>query len=202
MTIVSDADNSLLRSLREISARLKVSPALGEHLAHYFADADVAAFGDASPEDLHGAAVQHHRLGAARQPGQAAVALYTPDFDRHGWHNSHSVLDIVTDDMPFLVDSVTQAIYRHGLTIHHIMHPLLGVERDAKGALSKTHERGSTGSLTESWIHIEFDRISDPAQVDALRQDVESVLADVRAAVEDADPMRQRIGEAIAVQVR
>ena len=72
MTIVSDADNSLLRSLREISARLKVSPTLGEHLAQYFADADVAAFGDASPEDLHGAAVQHHRLGAARQPGQAA----------------------------------------------------------------------------------------------------------------------------------
>ena len=199
MTIVSDADNSLLRSLREISARLKVSPTLGEHLAQYFADADVAAFGDASPEDLHGAAVQHHRLGAARLPGQAAVALYTPDFDRHGWHNSHSVLDIVTDDMPFLVDSVTQAIYRHGLTIHHIMHPLLGIERDAKGALVQTKERGSKGSQTESWIHIEFDRISDPAQVDALRQDVESVLADVRATVEDADPMRQRIRDAIAV---
>ena len=172
MNTISNGDQVILRGLRELSARLKVSEVLVEHLEQYFADADVAAFGDASLEDLHGAAVQHHRLGATRAAGQAQVALYTTDFDRHGWHNSHTVLDIVTDDMPFLVDSVTQAIYRHGLTIHHIMHPLLGIERDAKGALVKTHERGAAGSHTESWIHIEFDRISDPAQVDALRQDV------------------------------
>ena len=198
MTIVSDADNSLLRSLREISARMKVSPALSEHLEHYFADADVAAFGDGTPEDLHGAAVQHYRLGATRQPGQAAVALYTPDFDRHGWHNSHSVIDIVTDDMPFLVDSITQAVHRHGLAIHHLMHPLLGIERNPAGALQKTGERGCAGTQTESWIHLEFDRISDPAQVEALRNEIDSVLADVRAAVEDAAPMRQRVEEAIA----
>ena len=57
MNTISNGDQVILRGLRELSARLKVSEVLVEHLEQYFADADVAAFGDASLEDLHGAAI-------------------------------------------------------------------------------------------------------------------------------------------------
>ncbi|MBK7423488.1 MAG: NAD-glutamate dehydrogenase [Propionivibrio sp.] len=146
MTIMVDTDNSLLRNLREISARQKISSDLSGHLEQYFANADVAGIGEASPEELHGAAVQHHRLGQSRLPGQAVIAFYTPDFDRHGWHSAHTIVDIVTDDMPFLIDSITMLIYHQGLTIHRLMHPLLGVERDASGKLLRSAGLGSVGT--------------------------------------------------------
>ena len=197
MTIVADTDNSLCGDLREIALAQKVPAALAEHLEHYFADADVASFGEVSPESLHGAAIQHHRLGRTRTADQALVACYTPGFDQHGWHSAHTVVDIVTDDMPFLVDSITMLFHQHGLTIHRLMHPLLGVERDAAGVLQRSAERGSAGTQTESWIHVEIDRIGDAAQLESLRQEVGAVLADVRAAVEDHLPMRQNVATAI-----
>ncbi len=193
MKNLSEADNTLLRNLREISAQQKLSAALADHLELYFADADVAGLGDAAPEALHGAAVQHRRLGQSRQPGQAAISIYTPDFDRHGWHSPHTVIDIVTDDMPFLVDSVTMLIYQQGLAIHRLMHPLLGIERDDAGNLLRSAGRGTAGARTESWIHLEIDRLSDAAQLEHLRAELVDVLADVRSAVEDHQPMREKI---------
>ncbi len=196
MTNLSDADSTLLRNLREIATRQKASITVTEHLEHYFADANVAYCTDSSPEDLYGAALQHYRLGFTRPPGQVALAFYVPDFDRHGWHSPHTMIDIVTDDMPFLVDSITQLIYRQGLSIHRLMHPLLGVKRDATGVLEKSSERTS-GTRTESWIHLEIDRLSDAEQIETLRNEIQNVLADVRATVEDHVPMLQRISLAI-----
>ena len=198
MNKVADIDNSLLRNLREISGKQKIAPPLAEHLAHYFADADAASFGDASPEELHGAALQHYRLGVLRPPKQTTVVFYTPDFDRHGWHSPHTVIDIITDDMPFLVDSITMTVYRHGLAIHKLMHPLLGIVRDATGALQQSAARGSAGTRTESWIHLEVDRVGDALHIDALRAELLEVLADVRAAVEDHAAMRASVASALA----
>ncbi len=198
MTIVSDTDDSLCSELREIATRQKLAASIAEHLEHYFADADVAGFGEVSPENLHGAAMQHHRLGRARAAGQTLIACYTPDFDQHGWHSPHTVVDIVTDDMPFLVDSITMLFYQQGLTIHRLLHPLVGVVRDAAGLLARSAARGSAGTQTESWIHLEIDRIGDARQLEALREEIAAILADVRAAVEDHLPMRECVASAIA----
>jgi glutamate dehydrogenase len=71
------------------------------------------------------------------------------------------VIDVVTDDMPFLVDSITMVVYRRGLVIHRLLHPLISAERDAEGKLLRTLPRGAAGSQPESWIHLEIDRIGD-----------------------------------------
>jgi glutamate dehydrogenase len=93
---------------------------------------------------LVGAAAQHFRLGEQRSPKQPVLALYTPDFDRHGWHSPHTVIDVVTDDMPFLVDSISMLVYRRGLAIHRLLHPLLSVGRGpAGGTLQQTLPRGA-----------------------------------------------------------
>ncbi len=198
MSNIMDTDNSLLRNLHDIASHQKISAALADHLEHYFSEAYVSSFTETRPEELYGAAIQHHRIGLSRPPGKAAVAFYTPDFDRHGWHSPHTIIDIVTDDMPFLVDSITMLIYHQGLTIHRLMHPLLGVERDAAGTLQRSTQRGASGTHTESWIHLEIDRISDAQQIETLQAKIVEILADVRATVEDADAMRQNIASAIA----
>ena len=195
MTTVTESTNNLRRNLHEVADRQHLSASISEFLDCYFVDAELDG-SDATPEELVGAAVQHFRLGEARATGRALTTLYTPDFDRHGWHSPHTVVDVVTDDMPFLVDSITMVVYRHGLVIHRLLHPLLGAEREQDGRLRRTTPRGAPGSRPESWIHLEIDRIGDPKLVDALHQEILSALADVRAAVEDGPLMQQRMREA------
>jgi len=203
MSMLSEATLNLRRNLREIARQQALSARLDEYLDAYFGDAELSdAASDASPEQLLGAALQHFRLGESRPSGQAAIALYTPDFDRHGWHSPHTVIDIVTDDMPFLVDSLTMVAYRHGLTIHRLLHPVLGIERDAGCSLQRTQSRGAAGTQAESWIHLEIDRIGAAEHLAALQQEIGSVLADVRVAVSDGAAMQQALlaaGELTAV---
>ena len=196
MGMVTEAALNLRRNLREMVEQQHLSQPIADYLECYFADVELSDATDASPEELLGAALQHFRHGQARPPGQAAVALYTPDFDRHGWHSPHTVIDVVTDDMPFLVDSITMVVYRHGLVIHRLVHPLLGAERSAEGKLQATLPRGAAGSQPESWIHIEIDRVGDGGLTERLHQEIVAVLADVRAAVGDGVAMQQRMREA------
>ena len=87
------------------------------------------------PADLYGAVVSHVELGHNRPVGTAAVSVFNPTVEAEGWRSEHTVVQIVTDDMPFLVDSVTNAIVGQDLDIHLLVHPQLVVSRDAAGRL-------------------------------------------------------------------
>ncbi|MCV2489243.1 NAD-glutamate dehydrogenase [Geodermatophilus sp. YIM 151500] len=143
--------------------------------------------------DLYGAAMSHLTLALDRPPGTPAVRVYSPDFEEHGFGSPHTVVDVVTDDMPFLVDSVTTEVIRHGLGLHLTVHPVVPVRRDA-GRLVDVLDRhdATTGTLAESFVHLEVDRQTDAAVLDELGSDVLRVLGDVRAAVEDWPAMRER----------
>ena len=132
---------------------------------------------------------------ASATPGHAKVRVFNPTRDEHGWQSTHTIVEIVNDDMPFLVDSVTMEVNRHGLTQHLIIHPIVAVERDAAGTLVRLVPEGAGAGRAESFIHVEVDRISDPDSREALAADLLRVLADVRAAVDD---WRQDDGEGAA----
>src|SRR5919197_6684829 len=147
--------------------------------------------------DLYGAAVAQWGFARQRIPGTAKVRVYSPRFEEHGWRSVHSVVEIVTDDMPFLVDSVSMELNRQGLTIHLPIHPVLTVRRDDDGMLLEVLPDGAPpgAGLRESVIHVEVDRKTEPAVLERLRSGIERVLADVRAASDDWVPMRQRVRE-------
>src|SRR5258708_16799557 len=83
--------------------------------------------------DLYGAAVAHWNLAQHRGPGEDKVHVYNPVLEQHGWQSTHTVVEMVTDDMPFLVDSVTMTLGHGGHEIHLVIHPVIRVRRDAKG---------------------------------------------------------------------
>jgi glutamate dehydrogenase len=145
------------------------------------------------PEDLYGAVLAHWRLAHRRRPGEAKVRVYSPRFEEHGWRSKHSIVEIVTDDMPFLVDSVAMDLNRHGLVIHLPIHPVIAVRRDAAGGLVEVLPPDAEDGLRESFLHFEVDRQSEPEVLDKLRASVERVLGDVRAAVEDWEEMREQV---------
>ncbi|MGR6923658.1 NAD-glutamate dehydrogenase [[Actinomadura] parvosata] len=151
---------------------------------------------DRNPVDVYGPAMSQRQLAEVRPQGRAVVRAYTPTLDENGWDPGHSVVEVVTDDMPFLVDSVTMELDRHDLGVHLVVHPQMRVRRDMTGRMLGRGQEDVTGQmLVESWIHIEIDRQSDPAALKQIEADLQRVLTDVRHAVEDFRKMR-----ALAVQ--
>ncbi len=129
--------------------------------------------------------------------------MHTPTVEENGWTCSHSVVEVVTDDMPFLVDSVTNELTRQGRGIHVVIHPQFVVRRDVTGKLIEVLSDPVGGDLpqdasdlphdahVESWIHVEIDRETDRGDLKQITADLLRVLSDVREAVEDWGKMRQ-----------
>ena len=165
----------------------------------YFRRLDDDDLVERAPEDLSGALLSHWQFGSVRVPGRPKVRALSPTVAEDGWASRHSVIEIVNDDMPFLVDSTTTEINRQGLTLHLIVHPIFAVERDAGGRIvSMGLRRDAPAVARESWMHVEVDRLIDAQQRADLVAGIERVLGDVRAAVEDWQPMLARLREAIA----
>ncbi|NUR85536.1 MAG: NAD-glutamate dehydrogenase [Nonomuraea sp.] len=151
---------------------------------------------DRNPVDVYGPAMSQKQLAEVRPQGRAVVRAYTPTLEENGWDPGHSVVEVVTDDMPFLVDSVSMELDRHDIGIHLVVHPQMRVRRDLTGRMLGRGQEDVTGQfLVESWMHIEIDRQGDPARLKELEADLQRVLTDVRHAVEDFAKMR-----ALAVQ--
>ncbi|HWB56906.1 MAG TPA: NAD-glutamate dehydrogenase [Gaiellaceae bacterium] len=150
--------------------------------------------------DLYGAALAHLNLAARRTPGLAKVHVYTPQLEEHGWQSTHTVVEIVNDDMPFLVDSVSMELNRLGSGVHLIIHPVVRVRRDEDGQLLEVlpHDAHAADCGLESFIHAEVVRETDPEHLAELKAGIERVLDDVRAAVDDWKPMMARAREVIA----
>ena len=108
------------------------------------------------------------------------------------------MLQIINDDMPFLVDSVLGEINQRGLDIRLFVHPVFVVERDAAGRLVNFKADRNVGGERESFIHIHLDGADDAEQRAELVREVEGILADVRFAVQDWKPMLLRISGVIA----
>jgi glutamate dehydrogenase len=106
------------------------------------------------------------------------------------------VVEIVNDDMPFLVDSVTMEVNRHGLALHLILHPVIANRRDSAGELMEA-AAPSEDAVRESFMHLQIDRVPDAPALEALAGDIARVLADVRLAVADWRAMLARAAELI-----
>ena len=151
-------------------------------------------------ENLFGAAHAIWRLGRKRRPGEPAIRVYNPTAAGDAWASPHTVVEIVNDDMPFLVDSVTAGLERRGCRVQLVIHPILSVVRGPGGAARRAAAAGedSPGAVRESWIHAEIDLCTDPARLAKIGADLERILADVRHAVADWRPILERAGDAAA----
>jgi glutamate dehydrogenase len=156
---------------------------------------------DRSEVDVYGALASQFKLARSRPQGTAQVRAFTPSLSEHGWSaGGHSVVEVVTDDMPFLVDSLTMELSRQLRGVHVVIHPHFDVVRDITGALQSVLpvEDGSLeppeGAVRESWMHVEIDRMregdEDPTEIE---EGVQRVLRDVRESVEDWEKMHTQV---------
>ncbi len=153
----------------------------------FYRDVPPVDIAQQSPETLYGAALSFWQFAQTRPAKQPRMRVFNPRQESHGWKSNHTVIEVVNDDMPFLVDSVTAALNGLGLTVHLVIHPTMPVSRDEDGRL-RLGEIAGQGEK-ESFMHFEVDEQTDPDVLTHLESTITQVLADVRLAVEDWQPM-------------
>ncbi|HOV96151.1 MAG TPA: NAD-glutamate dehydrogenase [Thermomonas sp.] len=148
---------------------------------------------DAEEIGRHGAAGWAERIvgmlefARTRKRGKANIQLFNPVLKADAQVSPHTVLQIANDDMPFLVDSVTMALAEQGIGVHLLGHPVARLTRDKAGKLVNVGE-----GTAESLMYLEIDR-QPQAALAGIKTRVAKVLEDVRAIVEDWEPMRDRM---------
>ena len=166
--------------------RSKNAKTVSQFIYNYYSNVALSDIADSSPEKLFGAVLAHWKLAAKRESGKALVHVYNPNLEEAGWDCEHTVIEIINDDMPFLVDSITSELNSLDLTTHLVVHPVVTVFRSKSGELeglvsvSKTPSR----AVTESFMHLQITEQSGKQLVD-IRKGIEKVIKDVRFAVED-----------------
>ena len=145
----------------------------------------------AGGRELEEAARAHLAMAERRGSGEPLVRVASAA-------DGGPVVEIITDDMPFLVAALLAAVTRVGGEVRRILHPIVVVHRDQDGKLADVLIRADpdappSDALAESWMRLELAPLAvSPAD---LRQKLLQVLCDVREIVGDAEPMGERAAE-------
>jgi len=193
----SDAQKDLVEKILSKAKTLdsdKDLPNLSSFVRQYYRNVSMDDLASRELDELAGAVVSELRFALSRKPGRPKIRAYNPRKTSSGFSTTHTIVEIVNDDMPFLVDSVRLALNEAGLTVHLTIHPIMRVLRDEHGKLLEVFPAGKGGGkgAMESIMHVEMDRETDANSLKALEQRLDDVLADVRAAVSDWEVMRAK----------
>ncbi len=142
----------------------------------------------------------YRRLAAPRAPGRPAITLTELHLEGTSGPREITVLEVINDNMPFLLDSTLAETAEQGYAPALVAHPILTVERGPDGSLrqvSAGDAAAPAGSRRESLLHIHLDPIDDPAARTRLIEGLERVYADVAISVTDWVAMRTRVYEAV-----
>ena len=151
-----------------------------------------------APLNLYGAGLAIWTLGQKRKVGTAKVRAYNPRPEEQGWKSSHSIIEIINDDMPFLVDSVMAQLAKLGHEVYQVIHPVLCVVRDETGRIEKlcAPDDAVEGSLRESFMHIQINELP-PELLEKVRIRLGEILDDIRICVQDWKAMRGQMSAII-----
>lgn len=152
--------------------------------------------------ELYGIALSFFELSNHRNPKELKVNVFNPCPEKDGWQSKHTIIQVVIDDMPFLVDSMHMEINRLGFTTHLMIHTGgIRVLRDENGYMTKVlpydHEQNNHRYILEAPIYMEIEKQTDPHVLEEIKENIIRVLDDVRAAVEDWDAMKKKMNESI-----
>lgn len=166
----------------------------------FYAHMSVEDIQDRNITDLYGAALSQWELMHHRHPGELKLLVFNPHYEQHGWQSTHTIIQVVTDDIPFLVDSMRMELNRLSMTIHLMIYTGgISVFRDEEGYVTKIlpYETRKEKSVIESPIYMEIDRQTDPKILADIQQNLWRVIDDVQLVVHDWKPMQKCMQEMI-----
>lgn len=166
---------------------------------HYYSGLSWDDLKDRRTVDLYGAVLSHWRMVTQNEEGDAAVQVFNPKLEEQGWETSHTVVSIVADNKPFLVDSIRVALNRHNLTAHYIVHLSLNIVKNKEGDITDVlpHSDKKKGAFNIAPLYFEINRITDTKVLSELKSDLACVIDDVSVAVADWKEMLAKADETL-----
>lgn len=158
---------------------------------------DIAGF---SAPELTQIAASMQGWAQTRKVGAHKLRVFNPDQKRDGWHVPCTVIQVVNDDMPFIIDSVTSELTYQGMNVDLLLHPILNASRDKAGQLTdiQSGKAVASGYVTESHVHIHLEQTLSAEACEKLAMALDHTLADVRSATADWRKMLARVDEILA----
>jgi len=155
-----------------------------DFVRQYYKEVSLDDLNEREQDDLYGLVISHWNFAQKRESGKALVNVYNPNYETHGWQSNHTVIEVVSDNMPFIVNSLALNLNARGLTFHSLMHPVLNVARDKKGQMILNNKKDLLRS--ESFVHIEVDlQGSESGGLQEIQHQIEDVLMQCKAVSED-----------------
>ncbi|MCP5334277.1 MAG: NAD-glutamate dehydrogenase [Oceanospirillaceae bacterium] len=171
--------------------------AVVEFATSYFAATPHEELDQRRVDDLYGMTISCWNFLQERNNGSSKIRIFNPDYEEHGWQSTHSIIEIISDDLPFLVDSVRMELNKRDMSLHFINHAVLPMCRDAKGKLDSQNCLNPATGKHEVVIYVEIDRHTDAKVLHALLHSIEQVIADVRLVVDDFTAIKDKAVQAI-----
>jgi glutamate dehydrogenase len=150
--------------------------------------------------DMYGATLSLWNSLNDHQDNTPVINVFNPQVSKHGWKSSHTIIEVIVADMPFLVDSLRIALSRLGLSPHLMLNSPINIIRDKKKQITQlaaAADKSLKSTSVETVFFIEVDRQTDQKALDKITEEIHSVVSDIAITVDDWQAMRSRLGELI-----
>ncbi len=151
--------------------------------------------------DMYGATLSLWNTLNEHKDQKPVIKVFNPQVSKHGWKSSHTVIEVVVCDMPFLVDSLRIALGRLGLTPHLMLNSPIKIVRDKSNKiveLSAASDNKIKATSTETAFFIEVDRITEQSLLNNIVKELGSVVSDISLTVNDWQAMKDKLSETIS----
>ncbi|WP_299975185.1 NAD-glutamate dehydrogenase [uncultured Pseudoteredinibacter sp.] len=151
--------------------------------------------------DVYGASFANWHFVQEKPSKRAKVRVYNPTLEQDGWLSSHTIVSVMHNDMPFLVDSIRMEMNRRNIAIHSVKSTIAFVQRDGAGNIESF--RPAQGELAENeqreaLVYLEVNRLIDDSALQDLQHCLEDILGDVETVVSDYAPLTAQLNHVTA----
>ena len=205
--MLADKNKCMLQLEKEFKSKLSKTQLekVTTFARNYFQNVPVDDLSGKNVTDVYGQTLSAWKFIQDFNAKKPKIKVFNPDYEQHFWQSSHTIVMVLQSDMPFLVDSVRMELSHQEINIHAVQSIVSQVKRNAKGVLQDrsicNYQDGCRidmkGYQTEALMYFEIDRMADKAALTKLEADLEDVLGDVAAVVDDFEPMKARVSTII-----
>ncbi len=146
-----------------------------------------------SPEDDASLTIDTWKRFQRRNVDEIQILVANPVHARDGWQSKHTIVFIMTRDMPFVVDSVLMALSHNGQITHYLNNVVFGVDRADDGSITSL-TRALDHPNRELLLYAEVDRLAD-GDLAELKTRLEATIRDLEAVVSDFGAMKGKLAE-------
>ncbi|NQY62743.1 MAG: NAD-glutamate dehydrogenase [Alteromonadaceae bacterium] len=203
MALVDGLPSVILKNVAQLIHKKvpsDTSPLVAQFAELLYSNISTLDLAHRNDSDMYGATLSLWNALNGHQDSTPVIKVFNPQVSKHGWKSSHTVIEVIVSDMPFLVDSLRIALNRLGLSPHLMLNCPIKIIRDKDNnitQLAAAADKSLESTSVETVFFIEIDRQTEQKVLDNVAKELLSVVSDISLTVSDWQPMRTRLAEII-----